>query len=287
MTTTKRAFGPKDLNLDFPMHVLLPYKRISSELTSKSVKIHKPEFEEADIDVELGVTLPPDVYGVYPRIFLLWAARQIADRHYLPSAIAREIPLIPFDLFTASLDIVNGVSAQARQKGLREFLEAFPDFSLGFDVKPRKGRGFVANNTILINRLHLGFVALTHDSSFHLDDREDQKEEILQEIGPEDTVLESPAFVQISEQLQQHIAEFQRVPAMQVVRAIAHSPLALDLYADMLFRGLDATEWLDSSPGIKSLWLDWPGKDIFKPAQVLCALDLIKAAEPANNLSRD
>lgn len=242
----------------------------------KNVKIDRPEFEEADIDVELNVTLPSKLYGVYPRIFLLWLARQHVERQYLPSPIAREIPLIRFDLFTASLRILSGVSPQARQDGLREFLDALPQFFFGFEAKPRKGRGAMINNTILVERLRLGLVNLDRDSVFYPDDTNDQYNNFPPEIGSEDAILETPAFVQLSEKLQRHIEEFQQVPDMQIVRAIAHSPLALDIYADMLWRGLDNMEWQDISVATDTLRLDWPGKDVSTTGEILDALDLIK-----------
>lgn len=286
IVSTDRTISPEDLTLHFPMQVLFPYKRISSEVTIKDAQLYKPDFEKENLDVELKAILPSGVYGVYPRIFLLWLARQYADRQYLPSAIAREIPLIPFDLFTASLDIINGVSSQARQDGLIEFLESFPDFRFRISANPqkgsRKGYGSMGSNINLVTRQRFGLVALKRDFSFHPDGIDEDGQECPEDLGPGDTVLERPAFVRISEKLQHHMEEFQRVPDLQVVRAIAHSPLALDIYADMIFRGLGTTEWQESLVHTDALWLDWPGKDVSEPEQILWALALIKGSYPSH-----
>lgn len=278
MAQRNQRLGPDDLVLDFPMQVLIPFKRCTEKFSSETRKVSIPKLDDAGIEVKMSVTLHPDLYGVFPRVLFLWIADQITRRQYLPAAISREIPLIPFDLYIASLEVMNGVTAGARQDGLWEVFNGIMRLSQGFDGEGLHRKVSLGRNVGFVTKLRTTRKQISRTlNSWELS----EQEAVEEDISPSDSVFKDLAILQVSEDFHSYAMALPNAPDMEVVRQIAHSPLALDIYADMLHRGISVEEWAGSDVGVENLWLDWPGKEAVRDADIQAALSLVKKAIPS------
>lgn len=275
MAQSRRRPYPDDLDLDLPIQVVIPYKRCAKEYNLETRKITISRPEEADIAAKLSVPLHPDLYGVFPRILILWICKQITHRQYLPVAIAREIPLISFDLYVASLELMNGVTAEARQTGLGEVFNGVQHVRLHLnDLKP-PGGGIRGRNFDFISRLVVSRKILSWE-----DDLLESSEQALTSLDftSRDSVFNEPSILEVTDHLHSYAMSLKEAPDMGIVSQIAHSPLALDIYADMLHRGIKFDEWDKSDIGLENLWLDWPGKEAVSEADMERAQILVRNA---------